>query len=151
MKILCDQMLGSLASWLRFMGIDTDYPTDQCSDEEILQKAVDKQRTLITRDKELLIRARKKNIPLIEISSSDLDEQLRLVISRVAIDTDKVLTRCSLCNTVLEPIEKQRVFNEVPFKVYENQTVFWKCPSCNRIYWKGSHYEKILEKIQKLR
>ena len=148
MKILCDQMLGSLASWLRFMGVDTFYTTDRISDDEILQKAIHEQRTLITGDKELIIRARKQNIPIIPVTTSDLDDQIRLVISMIPVEMEKILTRCSLCNALLDSIEKQLIAEQVPLKVYQRQSEFWKCPTCARIYWKGSHYDRIVEKIE---
>jgi len=148
MKVLCDQMLGSLATWLRFLGIDTFYANDQITDDELLTIAVLEKRVLITRDKELIMRARKKQHPVIPISSIDLDEQLSKVISEISFDPDSILTRCSLCNSILRSIEKKEVHENVPKKVYESHHKFWICPSCKKIYWKGSHYDEIIKKIK---
>ena len=40
--------------------------------------------------------------------------------------------------------------NDTPEKVFKNKDKFWFCTNCNKIYWKGSHYEKMFEKIDYL-
>jgi hypothetical protein len=143
-------MLGSLATWLRFLGFDTYYSTNQIHDDELLKRAADEQRVLITRDKELIIRARKRDLPVIPIASVDLDEQLSQVLSKISFDKDSILTRCSLCNSVLDTIDKSNISKIVPEKVYESHDQFWICPRCEKIYWKGSHYDAIIKKINSL-
>ena len=69
MKFLCDQMLGTLATWLRLFGFDTFYANAEMDDDELLKIAEKENRVLITRDKELIIRAKKKNIKVIESKS----------------------------------------------------------------------------------
>ena len=148
MKVLCDQMLGSLATWLRFLGIDTFYASDQFHDDQLLTIALDEQRVLITRDKELIIRARKKNLQVISIISVDLDEQLTTVLSEIPFDQDAILTRCSLCNSILDSIDNTIIQCKIPKKIYESHQHFWICPNCKKIYWKGSHYDEIIKKIK---
>lgn len=147
MKLLCGQMLGSLATWLRFMGFDTFYATDQMGDDELMQIAKDEDRFLITQDKELIFRARKRDILVISIYSTDLDEQLRSVISKMVVDIEQILSRCSLCNNHIIPIKKEEIKKRVPVKAYQNQSQFWLCHQCNKIYWRGSHCDQILKKI----
>jgi uncharacterized protein with PIN domain len=150
MKVLCDQMLGSLATWLRFLGIDTFYVKEQFSDDDLLKIARKEKRILITKDKELIIRANKINIPIIAIQSSNLDDQLFSVISEITIDKKKVLSRCSLCNNILVTIKKEEIKKMVPSKVYQHNSQFWRCSHCKKIYWKGSHYDEIMKKITSL-
>ena len=151
MKFLCDQMLGSLARWLRLFGFDTFYANSEINDDEVLKIAETENRVLITRDKELIIRAKKKKIQLIETSLVDLDEQLKQVIKNGDIDEKMILTRCSLCNTILDEIKKKDVKTKVPEKVYKNNDRFWFCSKCDKIYWMGSHYTKIQSKINKIK
>jgi uncharacterized protein with PIN domain len=141
-------MLGSLATWLRFLGIDTFYSTDHLNDDEIINIAIDENRILITKDKDLIVRARKKNISVISMKTVDFDEQLKEVITNINFDIKRILTRCSICNTTLKSIEKNSIKDEIPLKVYQNQTRFWVCPYCNKIYWRGSHYDDIIKKIK---
>ena len=151
MKFLCDQMLGTLAKWLRLFGFDTFYANAEMDDDELLEMAEKENRVLITRDKELIIRAKKKNIQIIGIISIDLDEQLASILKKGDIDEKAVLSRCSLCNTVVDEIKKDDVKNKVPEKVFRNNDRFWFCSKCDKFYWRGSHYDKIQSKINKIK
>jgi len=147
MKFLCDQMLGTLAKWLRIFGFDTFYANAEISDEDLLQVAKKENRIVITRDKQLIRIGRKEDLQVIGVTSTDIDEQLRHVLIDVKIDETAVLSRCSLCNTVLDKINKNAVKDKVPERVFNNNDTFWFCPKCNKIYWMGSHYDKMIKKI----
>jgi len=150
MKFLCDHMLGTLAKWLRLFGFDTYYPSNDMIDDELIIIADEENRILITRDKELIQRANRKNIKVIEIKTIDLDEQLNLVIKKININKDLILSRCSVCNSILNSILKEEVDGKVPEKIFNNHKDFLYCLKCNKIYWKGSHYNNILTKIDKI-
>jgi uncharacterized protein len=150
MKILCDHMLGSLATWLRIVGFDTLYPDSTTTDEQLLIIAAQEHRLLITRDKELIRRGKKLNIDVLELTTTNLDEQLQLVFSHVPFDPSKVLSRCTLCNTLLTPIHKNKVKDAVPPKVFETRNEFWHCLHCNKYYWMGTQYENMIQKINEL-
>lgn len=151
MKFLCDQMLGTLAKWLRFFGFDTFYADAEIDDDALLDIAKREGRVIVTRDKQLITMGNKRDLQVVEITSTDLDEQLHYVLRNVEIDETTVLSRCSLCNTVLDEIEKSNVKNKVPEKVFENNEKFWFCPKCDKIYWMGSHYDKIISKIDTIK
>jgi uncharacterized protein with PIN domain len=150
MKLLCDQMLGTLAKWLRILGFDTFYANAEMSDEDLLNIAKGENRTIFTRDKELIIRGKKKNLNVISIETTDLDLQLNQALKHVNIDEKSILSRCTLCNTVLDTVEKNKVQGKVPSKVFENNEKFWFCSKCNKFYWMGSHYNEMINKIKKL-
>ncbi len=114
MKLICDHMLGSLAKWLRIFGFDTIYPNATTTDDSILQKANDEDRLLISRDKQLIQRGKKAQIPILEIQTTKLTEQLTQVLSRVPVDEKIILSRCTLCNTPLRSIEKKGLDHRVP-------------------------------------
>ncbi len=151
MKILCDQMLGTLAKWLRILGFDTFYENAEMSDEDLLNIAKGENRTIFTRDKELIIRGKKKNLNVISIETTDLDLQLNQALKHVNIDEKSILSRCTLCNTVLDTVEKNKVQGKVPSKVFENNEKFWFCSKCNKFYWMGSHYNEMINKIDKIK
>ena len=151
MKILCDQMLGTLAKWLRILGFDTFYANAEMSDEDLLNIAKGENRTIFTRDKELIIRGKKKNLNVIAIETTDLDLQLNQALKHVNIDEKSILSRCTLCNTVLDTVEKNKVQGKVPSKVFENNEKFWFCSKCNKFYWMGSHYNEMINKIDKIK
>jgi len=150
MKVLCDHMLGSLATWLRILGIDTLYPSDKMSDEGILQIATQEQRLIISRDKQLIVRAKKRMIPVLELHSTSLGDQLQTVFNSLAIETSRILTRCTHCNTQLLSIEKNKITDQVPPKVRATQKDFWYCPHCQKYYWMGTHYQSMMQKIKLL-
>jgi uncharacterized protein with PIN domain len=143
-------MLGSLAKWLRIFGFDTLYPDMTTNDDVVLDIAKAEKRLLISRDKELLIRGKKLQLDVLEIQMTDLDQQLAQVLTRIPIDSTQVLTRCTLCNTLLISVEKQATKIHVPPKVFETRNQFWYCSICNKYYWMGTHYENMIEKINKL-
>ena len=151
MKFLCDQMLGTLAKWMRIFGFDTFYANGEIDDKELIDICLKENRILITRDKILIQIARRENLKTIEINTIDIDEQIKKVISDREIDLKKVLSRCILCNTVVDEIKKDEVKGKVPKKVYDNNEKFWICKKCDKIYWKGSHYENMIDKINEIK
>ena len=150
MKFLCDRMLGTLAKWLRIFGFDTLFADSTIEDEKLLKLVKDEERILITRDKNLIIDAKRENIKVIKIISTDINDQLRQVLKNTKIDENFFLSRCLLCNNLVEKISKKNVKKIVPDRVYENNKKFWYCKICDKIYWKGSHFENMIQKIKQL-
>ena len=148
MKFLCDQMLGTLAKWLRLFGFDTYYANSKVEDKDLIEIAKKENRVVISRDKELIIQAKRENLKVIEMKITELDDQLKIVLSDINIDSDKVLTRCSICNSLINIIDKADVKNKVPKKVFENNEKFWFCSNCKKYYWMGSHYNDIIKKTK---
>ncbi len=145
MKLLCDHMLGTLAKWLRFMGYDTAYP-DTLDDTALLRLAREEDRFLLTRDKELASRSPNA----LRVQSDDLQEQIREVTSALGLKVVDPLSRCSLCNAVLVPVPLENVQHIVPEGVRSRHQEFWQCPTCRRVYWQGSHWDKMVERLNRL-
>ncbi|MEW5761354.1 MAG: Mut7-C RNAse domain-containing protein [Candidatus Thermoplasmatota archaeon] len=142
MKFVADHMLGKLARWLRFIGYDTLYLKDM-NDDELIALVVREKRVLLTRDKFLA-----KKSKGIFIKSPNLTEQLAQVFfdAKMKIDEEKFFTLCSLCNTeVIKVEEKNKIY--LPIKIKGD---LWFCPKCNKYYWHGSHWEKIIKEVRKL-
>jgi uncharacterized protein with PIN domain len=151
MRYLCDQMLGTLAKWLRIYGFDTYFPKGDMKDSELLDICKRENRVLITRDKNLIIRAKRENIKTIEICSIDLNEQIRIAISDEIMNSDKVLSRCILCNSLVDEIKKEDVKGKIPKNSFDSNEKFWYCKKCDKIYWKGSHFENMVNKINEIK
>jgi uncharacterized protein with PIN domain len=143
-------MLGTLAKWMRIFGLDTFYASGEMDDSELVEICKNEKRALITRDKDLIIIARRENIKTIEIKSTDINVQIRMIISDIKIDSKKFLSRCILCNSKVIDIKKIEVKGKVPERVYKNNKKFWYCKNCDKIYWKGSHFENMIEKINEI-
>lgn len=145
MRLLCDHMLGTLAKWLRFMGYDTAYPA-ALDDTALLVLAQEEDRVLLTRDKELASRSPKA----LRIRSDDLEEQIREVVSALDLRVVDPLSRCSVCNSVLAPAPLAVVKDLVPEGVRTRHQDFWQCPGCGKVYWQGSHWDKMVERLNRL-
>lgn len=143
-------MLGSLAKWLRIFGFDTKYPDATTTDDSLLQTAKEENRLLISRDKQLLQRCKKAQLPVLEIQTTRLSEQIAQVLSHIRVDETTILSRCTLCNTPLRTIEKKGLEPYIPEKVFKTKDAFWYCPTCKKYYWMGTHYENMREQINLL-
>lgn len=145
MNFIADNMLGKLAKYLRLMGYDTFYSNKILNDDEILEIAKKEDRILITRDRDLALRYNKSYL----LNSTDSINQLREIVKAFNLNTQKMMTRCSICNTELVKVNKTDVKGKVPEKVYENFNCFYFCPTCGRYYWYGTHAKNI-EKTLKM-
>ena len=150
MKFLCDQMLGTCAKWLRIFGFDTFFTSSRVDDGKLIEIAKKEDRIFITRDVELSQKAKRENLKVIKLETTDLDEQLKQVLKKVKINKALLLSRCTICNELVEKIDKNKVKGKVPKRVFENNKEFFFCAKCEKYYWIGSHYDKMIEKIDEL-
>ncbi len=142
-KFLVDRMLGQTAKWLRLLGLDAEYAPEG-EDDKLKEIAEQEGRVIITRDKEL---AREKNAVLVE------KEPPESIIPKIIEEYDveiRPLSRCSKCNEKVEKVEKEEVEGKVPENVFELNEEFWYCDECDQYYWRGSHWEKITERIDEM-
>lgn len=144
-------MLGTLAKWLRIYGFDTFYAGSGIDDEGLIEIAKKEERVLITRDKDLIIKAKKELVKTIQVEKTGIDNELSVVLNEIDIGKSKILSRCTICNIVLDEIKKSEVKNKVAEKVFENNEKFWFCSECKRIYWKGTHYKNMIEKMDEFK
>jgi len=148
MKFVADCMLGKLAKWLKILGFDTAY-FSKIEDENLLVFAQNESRVLLTRDNELIRKA--KNVPTLFINSEKWSEQIQQVLKEFNLfGKTKPNSRCIECNTVLRSLPKERAKNLVTPFIYKNADVFSLCPECGRVFWKGTHQNDMEEKITKI-
>jgi uncharacterized protein len=146
-KFILDVHLGSLAKTLRMLGFDVVYH-QHFHDSGIAQLAQKEQRIVLTRDIGLL----KQKI--IEhgywLRSQHTTEQLQEVVSRYSLQHFNPLVRCMRCNELIRPVPKQQVLHKLPPKTQLYFNEFYYCTPCDKVYWKGSHYEHMVQVIQQL-
>ena len=143
-KFLADRMLGQTAKWLRLLGIDTKYASD-CDDDRLIEIAENENRIIITRDKELA-----KNDNAMLVKKGPPEETISKILREFDIEI-KPMNRCSKCNTVVKKVDKIEIKGKVLENIYERNDDFWICPGCDQIYWKGTHWDNIMEKIEEIR
>ena len=52
-------------------------------------------------------------------------------------------SRCMRCNEPLQPVPKAAVLHRLPPMVRVQQQSFSRCPRCARLYWPGSHWQRM--------
>lgn len=142
-RFLADANVGRLARYLRLAGFDTLYDW-RWDDDRIVAAVRRENRIVLSRDLGLL---KRKQIDFGRcIRTSEPAAQLREVLGLLNLTGEMhPFTRCLECNTPLQQVEKGEVLHRLePLtkKYYDN---FSRCPGCDRIYWPGSHKEKMRE------
>ncbi|MFO0755752.1 MAG: Mut7-C RNAse domain-containing protein [Byssovorax sp.] len=141
-RFLVDAMLGTLASRLRAFGYDTAWRRDT-ADSLILREARNEHRIVLTQDRELAeIGGRSAYF----VRARAVDDQFAEVMDHFGLvpTASRLFTRCSVCNDVLSPVEKASVEARVPPRALARYDAFWLCRACDKVYWKGSHYDEIV-------
>jgi hypothetical protein len=143
MRFLCDGMLGTLCKYLRVCGYDAAYSNEGL---KILIRAMAEDRTILTRNTRL-----KGRSGIHFIAAEDPLEQFRQVRKHFNLKSRmKYLSRCLVCNGLLAPVEKEAVRDRIPFYTYRKFDDFKECPACRKVYWRGSHYENMVEQIKRI-
>jgi hypothetical protein len=138
---ILDNHLGKLATYLRMLGFDTLYRNDY-QDKVLVEIACREKRILLTRDRGLLmhrsiryghcLRTMEPKAQVVEILQFfDLFEKIQ------------PFQRCLRCNESLQAIRKEDVIDRLEPLTRCYYDEFHLCPSCNQVYWKGSHYERM--------
>ncbi|MGQ9523945.1 MAG: Mut7-C RNAse domain-containing protein [Armatimonadota bacterium] len=125
------------------LGFDVLYYSS-IDDDVLVCRALREGRVILTRDTDIAFR--KDVEACIYITSDRTVEQVRQVISELGlkINVAHLSPRCALCNEPLEEVDKESVRGQVPPYTYSVQQRFRKCSVCGRIYWHGSHVERVL-------
>jgi hypothetical protein len=144
-NFICDHMLGRMARWLRMAGYDTLLmgPMD---DKGIYGLAKYTGRVLLTSDKDL---ASRRGIATLRIISDSLDEQMREFIAAFP-RTHGLTTRCPACNGILEVHGMDEAGESIPPNVRLMHEVFYRCISCGKEYWSGTHWEGIVNRLTRI-
>jgi uncharacterized protein with PIN domain len=138
---LADAHLGALARFLRMLGFDTLHH-NAFADEEIRTLARTERRLVLTRDRELL---KCRDIARgCFVHAIKPEAQLREVAGRYGLARHaRPFTLCLHCSLPLEQVERETVEARLPERVAERHERFTLCPGCDRVYWPGSHYERM--------
>ncbi len=148
-RFVADVHLGRLAKYLRLLGFDTVYDRD-LEDSKIISISLSQNRIILTRDKGIL-----KNRRITHgywIRSADPRKQLAEIVSK--FDLWKLFNpfaRCLECNSLIINVPKEEISARLLPKTKKYFDVFQICPDCGRIYWEGSHFEKMKSFIETLR
>ncbi len=147
-RFVLDTHLGRLAAYLRMLGFDTLYRNDY-TDDELADISHTEGRILLTKDRGLL--KRNQVTYGYYVRETDPQQQVAEVVRR--FDLFQEITpfrRCLRCNTPLNPVDKEAIADRLPPKAREYYQEFRLCPTCGRIYWRGSHYDRMRRFVDRL-
>jgi uncharacterized protein with PIN domain len=138
---VADVNLGKLARLLRLLGFDTLFG-NACSDKQIVESAAEQKRVILTRDRRLLYAKEVTHGYWVRSVMPQL--QLAEVVKRFDLaGLIKPFYRCTVCNGLIVPVEKQAVLQLLEPKTKKYYDNFYRCRNCGRVYWEGSHIDKI--------
>ncbi len=147
-KLILDVHLGKLARYLRLLGFDTIYET-WLEDDQIVSVAFKENRIVLTRDIQLLKNGHVRHGYWIR-SQKPL-EQLKEVIQRLDLSGKiQPFHRCMECNGIIREVEKTAVIGFLKPKTRAHYEDFYQCEQCHRVYWNGSHYQRMVSMLKNL-
>ena len=148
-RFIADVHLGTLARYLRLLGFDTLWRND-LDDEFIISAAREQQRIILTRDKGILKDGRVTHGYWLRATDPLL--QLEEVVRAMQLGPDfEPYTRCLECNSPLRSISRMAAAPHVPLQVFLVYRAFSRCAGCGRVYWAGSHRERLDEVVARAR
>ena len=150
-RFVVDAMLGSLARKLRALGFDAAYYRSG-EDADLLALSLRERRVVLTADRTLAARARAKGIRAILIVGDSDGKRIGSLARSAAAEGIKLVRGdplCSLCGGELRRVGKD-VAAEAPPSVRRSHRLFFECTSCGQLYWRGSHWKKLMSLARRL-
>lgn len=144
-SFFCDAMLFRLAKYLRFTGFDTAYLRG-ADDDRLVRECQRSSRTLISLDRGLIARFKKRKLEFIEPKSVNPKEQLKEILALYPFD-EKKGKRCLLCNAKVTFIPKEKIVGHVPEYTFKTQKDFFICHSCGKLTWGGTHLARFKKDV----
>jgi uncharacterized protein with PIN domain len=144
-QFVLDVHLGKLAHLLRMLGFDSIYHRDY-TDDEIRAISSKEKRIILTRDQNLL--KAKMVTHGYWLRSTKPMEQIAEIVRRFDLKSSiKPFIRCLDCNGLIKKINKTKIFPPLPDYILRTYQDFFRCTACHKIYWQGSHFQRMSEKI----
>jgi uncharacterized protein with PIN domain len=148
-RFIADANLGRLARYLRMMGFDTMYQND-FEDKQIIECSLKERRIILTRDQGIL--KHKVVTHGYWIRNTQVMKQIEEVVLRFDLARHiHAFTRCMICNGTISPVSKASIERHLQNGTKRDFNQFYQCDSCRKIYWKGSHYQRmkaLVEEVQ---
>ena len=149
-RFIVDQNVGKLARWLRMMGYDTRLFSGD-NDSHMVALAQKEDRVILTRDTQIMKRrvVTSGQVAAILIEGDEPERQIHQVITTLNLDPQsRPFSLCLECNYPLVAKSKTEVADLVPPYVFRTQSHYMACPRCHRIYWRGTHWQAMTEKLK---
>ena len=147
-KYIADTNLGDIVRYMRILGFDLYYDS-LLSTREIIEISKRENRVILTKSRKLL---KFKDVTHgIFIRPGTTTEQIRRIIDYLDIkDNIKPFSRCLRCNTLLKSVQKEKILDRIPPKTKEFCDEYVQCQSCDKIYWKGTHFINMKKVVRQI-
>ncbi|MDG7016223.1 MAG: hypothetical protein JRM82_02490 [Nitrososphaerota archaeon] len=144
-RFVADAMLGSLARKLRALGFETSY-YKAGDDSGLLGIARSENRIVLTADRALASRADALHLSVMQLAGKKDSRRVREIAEsakRMGIGLRRGDPLCSVCGGRLDAMKRAAVAGKVPRSVENRHRLFFKCATCGKHYWRGSHWKKL--------
>ena len=151
-KFIVDNNVGKLAKWLRIMGYDALLFSGE-DDSRMVKVALAQNRVILTKDTQIMSRrlVTSGRLKAILIEDDDIEAQLHQVVEALNLDYHfRPFSICLECNQCLIEKDKDAVRELVPPYVFKTQGLYMECPSCHRLYWRGTHWQAMSRELERL-
>jgi uncharacterized protein with PIN domain len=151
-EFIVDNNVGKLAKWLRMMGYDALLFKEE-DDGKMIKVALAQNRVILTKDTQIMRRrlVTSGRLKAILIEDDEPRAQLRQIAAVLDLDYQfRPFSICLECNQSLVERDKDEVRDLVPPHVFETQNLYMECPSCHRIYWRGTHWQAMSRDLEML-
>jgi uncharacterized protein with PIN domain len=151
-RFIVDHNAGKMVKWLRMMGYDSLF-FNGSDDTDMVKQGLAEHRVILTRDSGIIKRRVVVNgrLKAVLIESERPDEQMRQVMNTLDLDCRfRPFTLCLECNEPLIERNPDEVQDRVPPYVRKTQHHYMECPACRRVYWRGTHWQAMMTRLEKL-
>jgi hypothetical protein len=149
-EFVCDAGLGGLARWLRAAGYEAHW-NPAIDDDDLIRAARNIPAMLLTTDSLLMERGvlRDGLIPSLWVPPSlKKFEQLHLVLNEFQLPVRQ--PRCMSCGGDLREVDKESVRERIPPKTYRWREEYFVCCRCDKLFWRGTHWNNISQRLAKI-
>lgn len=144
-RFIADAHMGGLARYLRMLGFDTLFRNDY-ADAELVAIAAAERRIILTRDRGVLMHRAVSHGCYVRATKPRA--QLREIVERLDLyRSARPFTRCMECNAPLAGVQRDQLGHRLPRYVARQNTRFWRCTGCGRLYWEGSHVRRMRQLV----
>jgi uncharacterized protein with PIN domain len=145
---IVDGMLKGLVKWLRILGFSSTSSADL---SEIYTLLNNKPGTaFVTASRTHFSKFSQDNSIL--LTSNNITDQLRELNEHYGIfQKINLFSICLICNIPVVPVAREKIINQIPEQVSLSMKQFWRCPSCEKIYWQGGHVYRMVNKLRQLK
>lgn len=147
-RFVVDRHLGHLARWLRTLGYDAFFLVD-ATDDQLRSELRGPGTAFVTTEGDGREHFGARQI--VAVPKEDLEKQLKTLRKNIPGSlSERMFTRCVVCNVPVLPASHKEVQGQVPASVFSRMCSFTRCPVCHRIYWEGTHTARLRHRLAAL-